>query len=507
MRDLLARLRPRGWAVLWWVLGIGLLLRLAVMVFYTPTVFNYYGGDSTRYMRLAFTGYDGLFADNAMPAGYPTFLAALRELWAWLPLTVMLQHVLGLVTAGLLYAAVVRAGAPRWAALLPLVVVVFSGDQLFLEHGIFTEALWMPLLALGLYLAARALSEPRARWWLASAGAALAVSALVRHVSQVLPVLVAVWAAVALPGTRGDRLRHAAAVLLPAILVVGAYFAVAKPIAGGYSGLTENQGFSLYGRVAQFADCTKFTPPKGTEGLCVDTPPDDRPGPFYWTFGPDSPLRTFAPEDPDEYQSLLSSFGRAAILNQPLDYLQAVAKDFARFFAPGLGPTRTHSGSEAAAMSFESDVPTAQGASLEQLADQYDEEYSGVGDGEASQTARTLLGGYQELFRVEGLLLLGLIVLGALGVLLERGTRRAGAALFLLSGFALLAFPAAFSSYDVRYTVPPINLFAAGAAFGLAALAARLRPTGAAPGDRSPRGPSEPRGESALPALDYTPRA
>jgi hypothetical protein len=492
MRNLLATLRPRGWAVLWWILGLGLLLRLCVMVFYTPTVFNYYGGDSTRYIRLSFVGIHSLFGDNAMPAGYPSFLAVLRDVSAWLPLTTMVQHVLGLAAAGLLYAAVVRLGAPRWAALLPVVIVVFSGDQIFLEHGIFTEALWTPLLALGLYLVARSVSAERARWWLVTGGAALACSALVRHVSQVLPVLVTVWAAVALPGSPGARLRNAAAVLLPAMLVIGAYFVVAKPVAGGYSGLVENQGFSLYGRIAQFADCTKFKPPNGTQMLCVDTPSEMRPGPFYWTFSAQSPIRTrmqFNQYDAHQ-QALLSSFARAAILHEPIDYLRTVTKDVLRFFAPGLGTPRPDSGTDAQSMSFESVVPAAQGASLEQLADQFDEKYSGVGSGKAAETARTLLGGYQEIFRVQGLLTLLLILLAAIGAVVGRGAMRAGASLFLLSGAVLLVFPPLFSSYDVRYAVPPINLFAAGAAFGLAVLVARigagrLPPTAAADGSSS----------------------
>lgn len=475
MRERLSRFRPAGSTALWWILGIGLLLRVCVMVFYTPTVFNYYGGDSTRYMRLELSGVTGLFDDNAMPAGYPAFLAAIRAFWAWLPLTIVIQHLLGLLTAWLLYAAVVRFGGPRWAALLPAAVVALSGDHIFLEHGIFTEALWMPLLALGVYCAARAWEAEERRWWLAAAGVALAVSALVRHVSQVLPVVVALWAVVMIPGDWRARARSAALVVLPALVVIGAYFVVSKPIAGGYSGLVENQGFSLYARTAQFADCTKFTPPREVRGLCVDTPVEERPGPFFWTFGAESPLRTriqFDGYDPDD-QALLSEFGRDAILHQPLDYARAVTKDFARFFAPGIGTPRPDSGTGSESMSFESVIPAAQGASLSQLADQFDDAYSGVGDGEASQSARTALGAYQEIFRIEGLTTLLLVVLSLIGAVMGRGAWRAGALLFLLAGMTLLAFPPMFSSYDVRYAVPAIDQFAAGAAFGLAVLVER----------------------------------
>jgi hypothetical protein len=41
----------------------------------------------------------------------------------------------------------------------------------------------------------------------------------------------------------------------------------------------------------------------------------------------------------------------------------------------------------------------------------------------------------------------------------------------LISGLILLAIPIGVSSYDVRYTVPAIDLLAAGASFGLAVIA------------------------------------
>lgn len=470
--------RPEAWTAVGTILILGLLLRVAVMVLYTPTVFNYYGGDSARYMRLDFVGISGIFGDNAMPAGYPAFLALLREISAWLPLTTMVQHLLGLAAAALLYGAVVRLGAPRWAALLPLAVVVFSGDQIFLEHGVFTEALWMPVLALGMYLLARSVSAAEARWWLVAGGMALACSALIRHVSLALPVVLALWAGLALPGSRRIRLAHAATVLASAAIVIGAYFVMSKPVADGYSGLVENQGFSLYGRVGQFADCNKFTPPAGTRPLCVDTPPDQRPGPFFWTFSEQSPVRTRFQIDSYNpgHQQFLARFGRAAIVNQPLDYLRTVAHDFARYFAPEAGMERPDSGSDAKSMSFESVVPTAQGASLEQLADQFDEAYNGVGSGQASETSRTLLGGYQSIFRVSGVLTILLIALAFAGMVLGRGRMRAGASLFLVAGLVLLALPPLVSSYDVRYSVPPVNLLAAGAAFGLAVITRRLAP-------------------------------
>jgi hypothetical protein len=472
VKGLGSRIRTDGWWGLWALLGLGLLLRLGVLGFYGATVY-YYSGDATRYMRLGISGVSGLFGDNAMPAGYPAFLAILRHVDSWLPLTIFTQHLLGLVGAVLLYAAVRSVGTPRWAALLPVAVVALNGDELFVEHGILTEALWMPLLALAMYLVARSIRDERPRRWLVAGGVAIACTALVRSVSDVLPVVVAIWAAIALPGRGSTRLKNAAALLLPAIVVLGIYFAVSKPIAGGYSGLTENSGFSLYARVAQFADCSKFTPPPGTRRLCVATLPSDRPGPFYWAWDPRSPLRTkfhFNNIFDSKKQEELSSFARQAIVHQPVEYALTVARDFSLFFIPGAGTPRPYSGQFEREMSF----GAADAATDSALADEYEEAYRGVGSGVPARAAMDIFGGYQSLFRIDGRLLFLLIVLGLVGCFLGPAARRSGAALFLASGFVLLLLPPLVSSYDVRYALPPINLFAAAAALGIASLVERL---------------------------------
>jgi hypothetical protein len=460
-----------------WVLGLALLLRVAVLALAPSTVFTYYGGDSTRYLRLEISGVNGLFSDTAMPAGYPGFLAVLHGITRWLPLTVVVQHLLGLGTAALSYLALLRVGAPRWAAVVPAIIIGLSGDQVFLEHGIFTEALWIPLVVLALYLLCRAVGdEPRRVRWLAAGGVALAASALTRNVSEFLPVLLAVWAAVAFPAPWRRRLAHGGAILVPAVLVILVYIVIAKPISDGYSGITENSGFSAYSRVGQFADCTAFTPPAGARPLCVSTPPDKRSGPFFWTYNPKSPLNAklhFSPYNARQ-QAILRDFARAAILHQPLDYARTVAKDLLRYVDPTVGTPRPDSGTDADRMSFKSTVPTAQSQSPELLADQYDVKYSGVGDGTASTAGRYALGLYQAVFRIQGLMILLLLGVTIAGVVLARGTLRAAGWLFLLTAVYLFVVPVAVSSYDIRYAIPAIDVLAAGAGVGAAAIGSRV---------------------------------
>jgi hypothetical protein len=491
----------RGLKALLVVLALGLALRICALALYTPADFNYHGGDSARYLRLGFTGVHGLFGDNQMPAGYPAFLDLMRAVSAWLPFTIAVQHLLGLAAAALFFGAVVRTGAPWWAGLVPAAAVALSGDVLFLEHGIFNEALWIPALALAMYLLAGAIQAERPVRWLVGGAVALACASLARNASDVLLPLLAVWVAVALHGSPQVRLRNAAAFLLPGLAVIGLYVVVAKPIAGGQSGLYENQGRALYGRAAEFADCSKFTPPPGTRPLCVNTPPADRPGPNFWVFSPSSPINTklhidaFDPND----QELLSSFADAAIAAQPFDYVKAVASDVGRFFVPELGEPREGTEPGPRAMSFANTTPVGQAVSLSDQAEQFSEVYSETGDGVASATARELLGGYQSLFRVDGFLLLVLIGMAAIGWVFGRGAMRAGASLFLISGLVLLVFPIFFAAYDPRYAVPPIALLAAGAGIGLAVLVQR---TGIAAGSSmrmlDPENGEEKAGEDRL---------
>src|SRR5947209_10211546 len=79
--------------------GAGLLLRVLVMALYPDVVLTYYGGDATRYLRLPFTGYHGLFSDPNIPAGYPAFLDAARWVSRNIVFTIGLQHLMGLATA------------------------------------------------------------------------------------------------------------------------------------------------------------------------------------------------------------------------------------------------------------------------------------------------------------------------------------------------------------------------------------------------------------------------
>ena len=107
----------------------------------------------------------------------------------------------------------------------------------------------------------------------------------------------------------------------------------------------DQQRWNLYGRVAPWADCTKFTPPPGTRALCEATPPSQRGYPLpgrsdlaraNTTSTAPNPRPTGCSAPPTSSpryphaMGLLQKWSEAAILGQPLDYLHAVWLDTIR---------------------------------------------------------------------------------------------------------------------------------------------------------------------------------
>jgi hypothetical protein len=463
---------PLGVLVLF---GVGFLLRIVVAARYSSVTLTYYGGDSTRYMRLPFTGYHGLFSDPNIPAGYAAFLHVARWISNDIVFTIGLQHLMGIGTAALLLLALRRLGAPWWAASIPAAVALLSGDHLFLETSILTEPAWMLLLAAALWATFRASPYTgRSSWWLALAGALFSVSAVVRHLSLFFALFAAVWVGWDHVGPVRERLRFAGVLLVPAVILIGSYVAVAR-IEHGYAGFTDVSGQNLYGRVAQLANCKDFTPPAGTRALCNDVPLNQRDeGTFYYTDEPASPYYRAFGTNPRGI-GLAGRFARTVILHEPLQYLKAVVKDLARYLAPYAIVSPKESGVSPGGMSFANTTPQNQGASPAQLAAEYSVAYSGVDRSLPALGIRELLGGYQEVFRLNGVVTLVLLALAIAGCWLTRGHVRRSTVLLLVLAAYLYVAPVALSSYDVRYGVPAGLILAAAGGIGAWAAAGRLR--------------------------------
>ncbi|MBV9212656.1 MAG: phospholipid carrier-dependent glycosyltransferase [Actinobacteria bacterium] len=445
---------PVGLAML---LIAGVAARVFLMLAYRPAAlsnpdsarFLYYGHDAERF-----------FHDSFGPVGYEAFLRALRLVTTRLEATIALQHLLGTVAALFVYAALRRADAPRWAALVPAGVLLLSGDQLYIEHALLSEPPFIALVAAGLYAAVRAITAPRAQRpaWLAVAGATLAASATFRNVGLVLVPALVVWALFALPAPWRGRLIGAAAGAGAALLVMLLYLGAAHA-AKGHTGWTSVSGWSIYGRAAPFADCRKFTPPRGTRRLCQRTPPARRPGSLFYQWYRGSPARALFGGPPSN-DALLGTFGKRAILAQPGAYVDQVTAELPRFvdvdayprrFSGG-GPfliSRRDEGTERAVLA---DVRHDYSAAPLQV----DEGVKRIAEWQTTQ-------------RLGGLVPGAFVVLMILGPLLARGPARRAALLFGLAGTVLVLMPAMTLTLIVRYTIPAMPFVAAAAGLGAAA--------------------------------------
>ena len=458
-----------GWTPLLIVIGLGIAVRLYALFAYVPSSLQWI--DAIRFARISPSG---AFGDVWAPAGYPAFLALLRQISNNLSFTIAVQHLLGLI-GGLLIFAAVRRVAPRWVALVPAAVLIVGGDFLFLETMIMVEAYFTFTICVTLYAAIRALNDPHPLRWLAFASFAAGMSALVRSNALVIPPLIAVWALVVFAGPWRHRALRFVVALAPALILVVAYL-VAANIDGRYSGLVDARNIDLYGRVAPFANCTKFTPPKGTERLCQDNiPRGQRPGSFWYTWVAESPGVKYYGLDPAK-NGPLGKWARAAILGQPLDYAKIVAKDMFRYIDPTAGNDYGFSGLSADGWSFIYRVPAEEQFVGHALGKRYD------GVLPAHMPGAQALDFYQTSTRLSGLFLALFSVVTIVGLFLARGRLWAVLALFAATAFLLYVGPVLTISYDVRYGLPPQGPLAAAAALSVWAILLRVR--GSAPGEQ-----------------------
>ena len=441
--------------------GIAALARVALMYMYFPAILLAF--DSPRYARADGMG---IFDDFWMPAGYAMFLCTLRALTNQLWVTIAVQHALGLATGLLLYLALVRLGVKRWLACIPAGVVFFSGDQLYLEHSLMADFFLTFTATAGFTAAAFWLTNRRTWWWLAAASALFAWASLVRSVGVVLlPVLLLVVLFGTDQGVR-QRLYAVAVAVLPALLVFGLYAGGCAAVGGRYLGISDMRGWNLYSRVAPFADCTKFTPPPGTEILCETRAPAQRPGPFGYVWDLQSVPRLMFQLGPETAKTL-ETFAYEAIQNQPLEYARAVLLDLARFVEPSLNADRPLAGQPKEIVSFGWHDEDIQGMVVRAMS----WSYRGT---EVTLRAKEFLGTYQSYVSVRGSLLVPLLVLSILGAWHARGTLRLAVILFGLGAFGLYALPVLTVSYDFRYGIPPGIFLATSGVLGSVACGRRV---------------------------------
>ena len=443
------------------LLGTGLFLRILLMLLYFPAVMIFV--DSPRYARINSWP---LFGDFWMPAGYPMLLQLLHAISNQLWVTIAFQHLLGVSTGVLVFLALRRLGVAQWISCIPAAAPLLCGDQLFQEHTVMSDFLLTLLATAGVCLAIRGLVPQLHLGWLATGSALLGAAGLTRNIGFVLVPVLAVCSAIWFRSSlRRSSLAFVTATL-PALLVFGCYWSAYKLAHGRYLGLSDMRGWNLYARAAPFADCSKFAAPAGTEILCEQRPPSERPGPFGYVWDLKSiPRQKFVlgPETGKKFEV----FAWCAILHQPRDYMRAVLIDLAKYVDPAIAARQRYGGTPREVLSF-----GYRNESEKLVVNAMAKGYRGV---KVRVRSQPLLVFYQNTFRIDGLIICTLLFFTVYGAFKARGPICLGVWLFGLSALALYVTPVIAMSYDFRYGIPPQGLLAVSGVLGMVAMPSASR--------------------------------
>ncbi|WP_320668987.1 hypothetical protein [Patulibacter defluvii] len=453
-------------AVLGPVLALGALLRGALFLAASPALLN--NADAVSFLELGAAG--STVGDALHPPGYPLFLHAAFALLGSATAVTVLQHLLGLAAAAMLYAAVRLLGGARWVAAGVALVAACSGDVVVLAHTYVSETPFLFLLAAATLLAALAVRpavRARPRRLVAvglGLGAVLAAAVIVRTVGLLLLPVVGLWLLAHRPAPRSAAVLAAAAIGVVAVL--GPYLLHRQHVTGSFS-FSPTAGWSAYGRVAQIAECSRIAVPADAAGLCESEPggaarrPDVR---AYW-FDPErSPaLREFggAPRG----DATLNRMAAAVNARQRADAMALRMRDAIRQAWPAFARRRAAQ-IEGPDGEFPADLRWAyaeQGA-LRVLA-----EHGWGGRYHRSDGGVVAAARIQALVRVPPWALLPAALLVLLALFRTRGRRRPIA---LLGGaaFVLIAGSAAIQLYNPRYAVPAAPLAVAAGLLAAQAL-------------------------------------
>jgi hypothetical protein len=466
--------------------AVAVLPRLLAMAGYQPALLVRL--DSYDYLQ----GAAHLSPNLINVSGYSVFLWLLRPLHS-LVVIVLVQHLMGLGVAAMLYALLRRYGLPAWGATLAAAPVLLDSGQLVAEQLIMADLLAMTLMMAGLTV----LLLPRMPSWRAIliAGLLTGASATVRPTA--LPLVVLVPAYVLL---RGSGWRRAAGWLqsglalgagLVPVLAYAGWFAAAH----GTVTLTDSDGLFLWARTMSFANCAVIKPPADLRALCPGAQPGPlarynpslRPPPFKYLWDhnawqwqhqhapPGHPPGTAAFTPANNGRAL--RFAIRAIEGQPASYFSVVARDSLRSFAVA-SALRFPRGQPSTATLPAADRQYVLGAVLA-YAGNMQGISADLGGGlgtRLQQPSAAIMQAYQRFIFLPGPVLALIVAAGLAGCLLSR--RRTAQGTFLwIATVTLMIVPTAEHEYDYRYILPAVPL-----AFAAAALALRRPPTQLAAG-------------------------
>jgi len=444
--------------------------------------------------------------------GYSLMLRLMEPLHS-LTAVVVVQHLMGLAVAVMVYMVLCRLRLPAWAAAVVTLPILYDAYQIELEHLLMAEALFTFLIAAALTLLLWRAGTDRpgiSRWMALLAGLLLGYTVLVRSAGA--PLIPAIMVVLLLYGrprlldrliagmrhrrrTRGRASQSDAPLTsVPAegkrssvrrrghCMTFGA--AAAVPLVAyalwfhaerGTYALTTSDGIYLWGRTAGFADCAKIRPPADEQGLCLDAKTkaeQDPSGHLIWR-ADIPPRQRFTNVVAPEANATLRSFSIHAILAQPGDYLRTVANGIGLAFDSHRHP-----------------LPTAATEGLYHFPDKpqlFPAGRSWAGQGTALSDAMRYgrtdtpsqvvqpyadrMINYQKRYFLPGPALGAVFALGGVAVLVARRRRRE-VLLAWGTAVALLVFPIASADFDYRYVVPAMPFACLALGLGLSAFRA-----------------------------------
>src|SRR4051794_37064480 len=252
-------------------LAVGLALRVVVQLSFPPAfVFS----DGPTYLGFV----DDLAPSRDRPVGYGVLLWGLGQVDRGVDVIAVLQHLLGLATAIVVYVVLRRWGVSTWIATLATLPLLLDEMELVVEHSVLSDVLFDLLVVLA--VACLAWWRTPRPWTTAVAGLLLGTAVVVRLVGEPA-VLGAVVFLLLVAGTWRSRLLHAGVVVLAFALPVTAYAGWYHHEHGRWA-LTESSGRALYMRTTPFVECDRFTVPSYERPLCPPEPVGSRKEPTWY---------------------------------------------------------------------------------------------------------------------------------------------------------------------------------------------------------------------------------
>jgi hypothetical protein len=320
--------RPGGWRLAvavrrHWLISVlllaGLVLRVLAQVAYRPALLYI---DSLKYLYGAWPGND--------PLGYNVVLKGLL-LVGDLAAVVAIQHLLGLAMGLTLYLVLSRRGVPRWLAALAAAPVLLDGYQLQIEQTIMPDVWFEACIVAGLaVLLWRPRPGPRL---IVAGGLLLGLSAPFAQVGQILILPALLFVLIVVTGWRRKLIIGAALCVAFAIPIAG--FSTREYIVNGHFSLAPAAGNTIYGRLAESADCATLRLPSYERALCPPRALAIRLGPDGLVHNGASPDKTYVAPPGRTHAQMTDDFEHQVLVQQPLRVVGGILGDSLKLFALG----------------------------------------------------------------------------------------------------------------------------------------------------------------------------